>query len=109
MISERNAIAWISTGAERLIAKWSVASERFPRLEHVARITHWLDAQGLPVSAPLQTTDGRLQVEVDGVLLSLQHAIAGDLLTWAIRIRSGRLARPWHVFIGLSRPPRTPG
>jgi homoserine kinase type II len=80
VISDRNALAWVATPSGRLLAKWSAAAERFPRLSQIARLTHWLDGIGLPVSAPLQSLDGRLQLEVDGVSMCLQRVIQGDLL-----------------------------
>ncbi|GAA3519239.1 phosphotransferase [Nocardioides daeguensis] len=49
----------------------------------MARLTPWLDDRGLPVSAPVPATDGRLQVEVDGVSMGLQHEIRGELLDTA--------------------------
>jgi homoserine kinase type II len=80
VISGRNALAWVTTPSGRLLAKWSVAPERYPRLSQIARLTHWLDGSGLPVSAPVQSSDGRLQVEVDEVSMCLQRVIQGDLL-----------------------------
>jgi len=80
VISDRNALAWVTTPSGRLLAKWSVAPERFPRLSQIARLTHWLDGKGLPVAAPVQSLDGRLQVEVDEVSMCLQRVIEGDLL-----------------------------
>lgn len=80
VISDYNALAWVATPSGRLLAKWSVAFERFPRLMEMARLTRWLDGQGLPVSAPVPALDGRLQVEADGVSMCLQREIEGDLL-----------------------------
>jgi homoserine kinase type II len=80
VISSHNALAWVDTADGRLIAKWSVASGEFARLAEVARLTHWLDGQGLPVSAPVPARDGRLQVQVDGVSMNLQREISADLL-----------------------------
>ncbi len=79
-MSSHNALAWMSTPAGRLLAKWSVAPARFPRLSRIAHLTHWLDGHGLPVSAPLPASDGRLQVESYGISISLQHVVEGDLL-----------------------------
>jgi hypothetical protein len=62
------------------VAKWSVAPDRFPRLQELARLTRWLDGQGLPVSAPVPARDGRIQVEVDGASIGLQRQIEGELL-----------------------------
>jgi len=85
VISDRNALAWVTTPSGRLLAKWSVAPERFPRLSRIARLTHWLDGKGLPVSAPVQTLDGRLQVEVDEVSMGLQRVIEGEHVPQAAR------------------------
>lgn len=83
VMSDSNALAWVGTPMGRLIAKWSVAPERFPRLAAMARLTHWLDGQELPVSAPLPSLDGRLQVEVEGVSMGVQRAIRSELLDTA--------------------------
>jgi homoserine kinase type II len=80
VMSGGNALAWVGTPSGRLLAKWSVVPERFARLAEVARLTSWLGGQGLPVSAPLPTRDGRLQVETGGVSMGLQRVIGGDLL-----------------------------
>ncbi|ROS74491.1 homoserine kinase type II [Cellulomonas sp. PhB143] len=80
VISDRNALAWVVTPSGRLLAKWSVASSRFAHLSRVARLTAWLDSESLPVSAPLPALDGRHQVELDNVSMSLQRVVDGDLL-----------------------------
>ena len=80
VISDHNALAWVGTSSGRLLAKWSAVPWLFERLEAIARLTHWLDGQGLPVSAPLPALDGRLQVEADGASMSLQREIDGELL-----------------------------
>ncbi len=80
VISDRNALAWVETPGGQLVAKWSVAADRFAFLQELARLTSWLDGRGLPVSAPLPARDGRIQVEVDGVSIGLQRRIAGELL-----------------------------
>lgn len=80
VISDHNALAWVATPSGRMLAKWSVVLERFPRLLEMARLTRWLDRQGLPVSAPVPARDGRLQVEVDGASMCVQREIEGDLL-----------------------------
>lgn len=64
VISDRNAMAWIEAGDRRLIVKWSSLPQRFAHLEDAARLVAWLDAQGLPVAAPLAAIDGRLLVEL---------------------------------------------
>lgn len=80
VISERNALAWVSTSSGRMVMKWSVAPARFPRLAALAQVTAWLEQRGLPVSAPVATLDGRVQVEVDGASLGLQREIDGNIL-----------------------------
>jgi homoserine kinase type II len=97
VISDHNALAWVGTSVGRLVAKWSVVPERFPRLAETARLTHWLAGQGLPVSAPVPALDGRVQVEVDGASMGLQRVIGGGLLDTAdpaqVRAAGAVLAR----------------
>jgi homoserine kinase type II len=80
VISDHNALAWIGTSSGRMLMKWSVVTARFPRLAALVRLTAWLEAEGLPVSAPVATLDGRLQVEADGASLGLQREMDGDIL-----------------------------
>jgi homoserine kinase type II len=97
VMSGGNALAWVGTLSGRLLAKWSVVPERFPRLAETARLTSWLHGRGLPVSAPVAARDGRLQIEVDRVSMGLQCEIAGDLLDTAdldqVRAAGAALAR----------------
>lgn len=83
VMSDGNALAWVGTPSGRLLAKWSVTPERFPRLAETARLTNWLYGRGLPVSAPVPARDGRLQVEVGRVSMGVQREIVGDLLDTA--------------------------
>ncbi|WP_086669303.1 phosphotransferase [Lentzea kentuckyensis] len=80
VISDHNALAWVGTSSGRLLAKWSVVPWLFERLAEIARLTYWLDGQGLPVSVPVRALDGRLQVETGGASMSLQREIEGELL-----------------------------
>lgn len=80
VISGGNALAYVTTAAGRHVAKWSVVPERFHRLSALARLTDWLDGRGIPVSAPVPAQDGRLQIELDGVSMSLQRVISGTHL-----------------------------
>lgn len=80
VISDRNALAWVTTPSGDLLLKWSVAPARFVRLSQIAQLTHWLGGHGLPVSVPMPSTDGRLQVEIQGVSMCLQRVVHGDLL-----------------------------
>jgi homoserine kinase type II len=63
-----------------MLAKWSVARERFARLDTLAGLTAWLDDRGFPVSPPVPALDGRLQVEASGASMCLQRPIDGELL-----------------------------
>lgn len=80
VMSFKNALVWIQTPHGRMLVKWSIMTPWFPRLAVLADITAWLDRCGLPVSAPVPTTEGQRQVEVDGVSISLQRHVDGELL-----------------------------
>ncbi|WIB11376.1 phosphotransferase enzyme family protein [Curtobacterium sp. MCPF17_052] len=77
VMSDTNALAWVRGGDERLLVKWSVAPDRFERLAFTADLTAWLGAQGLPVSTPVPTLAGEVQVTDDGISLGLQRVIDG--------------------------------
>lgn len=80
VMSDRNAMAWVSTVRGPMLAKWSVAPDRFARLDTSARLTAWLNDRGLPVSAPVAALDGRFQVEASGSSMCVQKQIDGELL-----------------------------
>jgi homoserine kinase type II len=80
VMSDHNALAWVSTAGGRMLLKWSIAPEGFERLAFAADLTTWLAERGLPVSAPVPTPEGRVQVEDDEVSMGLQHVISGTLL-----------------------------
>lgn len=84
VMSDRNALAWVTAPSGRLLAKWSVLPERFAGLAQMARLTRWLDDRGMPVSAPIRALDGALQVEVDAASMSLQREVKGHLLDTAV-------------------------
>ena len=79
-MSDHNALAWVGTTRGAMVAKWSVAPDRFARLEALARLTVWLEGRGLPVSAPVPALDGRVQVVASGTSMCLQKQIDGELL-----------------------------
>lgn len=112
VISDHNALAWVGTPSGRMLAKCSVAPERFPRLAALARLTAWLDGEGLPVSAPVVALDGSLQVEIDGASLSLQREIVGDLLDTTepdqVRAAGAVLARLHGALAVYPDPDRVP-
>lgn len=80
LMSDHNALAWVATPEGQMVAKWSVAPERFTRLAALAELTAWLDERYIPVSAPVPALDGRVQVEVGASSIGLQRRIDGDLL-----------------------------
>lgn len=80
VISAGNALAWITTDAGPLVAKWSAVSKLHPRLAEVAALTAWLDDRGLPMSAPIASSRGALQVEIDGMSVGLQAVVDGGHL-----------------------------
>jgi homoserine kinase type II len=80
VLSDHNALAWIGSGPEAYIAKWSVDPGRYARLAVLATLTGWLGNEGIPVSAPIAASDGSLQIEIAGVSMGLQRQIAGELL-----------------------------
>ncbi len=63
-ISGHNVVAWIEQGSRRLVVKWSALPRRFTHLKGAARLVAWLDANGIPVAAPIPTSDGSLLVEL---------------------------------------------
>ena len=64
VISDRNIMAWVEAGGRPLVVKWSSLPHRFSRLEDAARLVAWLDAQDVPVAAPIPASDGCLLVEL---------------------------------------------
>jgi homoserine kinase type II len=119
VMSDHNALAWLTTTSGELVAKWSVAPPRFARLSELAELTVWLGERGAPVSAPILTLDGSAHVESGGALLMLQRLIEGEPLevTNPDQIRAagaslarlhGELARYPHAGRLLQHSP-TPG
>lgn len=80
VLSDKNALAWLSSSSGPLVAKWSIAREKYSRLSALAHVLSTLARDGIPVSAPIAALDGRLQVEVDGVSLALQREMPGEIL-----------------------------
>jgi homoserine kinase type II len=80
VISNRNLLAWITSDERRLIAKLSVSPSLFQRLADTATLRMWLQTRGIPVAAPIPTSAGHLQVELNTVSLGVCPVIEGDLL-----------------------------
>jgi homoserine kinase type II len=64
VISGWNAMAWVSSGEQRLIVKWSALPNLFARLKDVSAVTVWLHEQDIPVAMPVAALDGRRVLEV---------------------------------------------
>ncbi len=64
VISGRNVMAWVQSEDRPLIVKWSSFPKRFARLRDAARVVAWLDAEAVPVAAPIAASDGRMLVEL---------------------------------------------
>jgi homoserine kinase type II len=80
VLSALNALAWLRTNDGDRIAKWSIYEPRFEFLSEAAKLTSWLDAQRVPVSAPIPARSGRLRAQADGALIELQSVCPGELL-----------------------------
>ncbi|TWD84348.1 homoserine kinase type II [Kribbella amoyensis] len=80
VISDRNAIAWVSTDHGDLIAKWSCAREQFAKFDATADLIHAMHEQGLPVADPLASVDGRRRVVLGPLSVTLQPTIVGEPL-----------------------------
>lgn len=80
VISDRNALGWLHAPSGSYVAKWSIAGDRFAHLGTLARVVAWLGKEGVPVSAPIPASNGRVQLEIDNVSLALQEKIEGTIL-----------------------------
>jgi homoserine kinase type II len=80
VMSDRNLLAWMTADDRHFIAKLSVSPSLFQRLAATATLRLWLQTAGIPVAAPIPTSDGRLQVELENVSLGVCAVIEGDLL-----------------------------
>ncbi|WP_156222004.1 phosphotransferase enzyme family protein [Pseudactinotalea suaedae] len=83
LISDVNALAWVHTEDATVVVKVSSFVPGFARLDDIAALVGDLEADGLPVAAPLPALDGRRRrvVESDRPLSVAVHPmIDGDLL-----------------------------
>ena len=97
IISDHNAIAWISTDRGALVAKWSRDQDQFVKFAGTADLLDALHKEGLPVAPPLAATDGRHRVIIDSSSITVQPHIDGALLDTtadvAVRRAGASLAR----------------
>ncbi|WP_432560829.1 phosphotransferase enzyme family protein [Kineococcus sp. SYSU DK003] len=111
VISDQNAIVWADTDRGRLVVKWSRAGERFARLEASTRLLRTLAASGVPVAAPVATSDDRDRVVLDGPAGPLSVAVLPHLAGgWldvtdraAVHAAGACLARV-HLALGACHP-----
>jgi Ser/Thr protein kinase RdoA (MazF antagonist) len=84
VISDQNAIVWAQSDRGDLVVKWSRARERFASLDASTRLLRSLAGRGVPVAAPLATTDALDRVILDGpsgeLSVTVLPELSGDLL-----------------------------
>lgn len=115
VISDQNAILWVTGGQGDLVVKWSRARERFARLDASTRLLRALADQGVPVAAPLAAVDGLDRVVLDGPAGALSVTVLPELVgDWldvtdeaAVRSAGAALAR-LHQALGTIREDDAP-
>ncbi|WP_125778317.1 phosphotransferase enzyme family protein [Antribacter gilvus] len=84
VISDHNAIAWVESDRGRLVVKWSHSQRLFARLEASTWLLRALADRGVPVAAPVATTDGRDRLTLAGpsgpLSLTVLPELTGDWL-----------------------------
>ncbi|AYJ48008.1 phosphotransferase enzyme family protein [Rhodococcus sp. P1Y] len=80
VISDRNAIVWVSSDAGNLVVKWSCARDRFGALEASTALVRVCADHGVPVAAPIRTVDGLDRVIVDALSVTVQSELIGHWL-----------------------------
>lgn len=112
VISDHNAIAWVSSDRGGLVVKWSRAFSMFPRLAATTELLAALAAHEVPVAAPLPAGDGAVRVVADGPAGPLSIAVLPEIVgTWldvrdveAVRTVGAELARLHEVLGELPAP-----
>lgn len=97
VLSDMNALAWVTTDQGPLLVKWCVARDRFARLKGLADLTAWLAERELPVSALVPSGEGHFQLEVGGISVGVQRVIDAELLDVADE------QEVWHAGVTLAR------
>ncbi len=80
VISAANLLAWLTTPDGPLLVKCCAEPAAHVRLAQIAELLIWLAQQRLPVSAPLPTRSGALQVRCDHLTVGLQRLLPGQAL-----------------------------
>lgn len=107
VISDQNAIVWARSDRGDLVVKWSRARERFPSLDASTRLLRGLADRGIPVAAPLATTDGLDRVVLDGpsgeLSVTVLPELSGDWLDvtdHAAVLSAGACLAELHLALG---------
>jgi Ser/Thr protein kinase RdoA (MazF antagonist) len=84
LISDQNAIAWVSTDRGALVVKWSRAQLLFDKFTAIAHLLRALHEQGVPVAAPLPSVEAQYRAIVHSgaqpLSVTVQPQVPGDLL-----------------------------
>jgi Ser/Thr protein kinase RdoA (MazF antagonist) len=107
VISDQNAIVWAQSDRGDLVVKWSRARERFLSLDASTRLLRGLADRGIPVAAPLATTDGLDRVVLDGpsgeLSVTVLPELSGDWLDVSDRaavLSAGACLAEVHLALG---------
>ena len=79
VISSHNAILWVGSSRGPLVLKWSNAEDCFERLRSSAALVKGLEGHGVPVAAPLASSDGRVRVICDSPVGPLSVMVLPEL------------------------------
>lgn len=115
VVSDHNAVAWTRSDRGGLVVKWSCAEPLFARLDSSTGLLRPLADRGVPVAAPVPTTDGLDRVVLDGPARPLSVTVLPDLAgDWldvsdaaAVRAAGACLARV-HEALGALDPGSVP-
>lgn len=80
VISDQNAVVWVSSDRGPLVVKWSRAAEHFARLDAATELLGLLGERGVPVAGPVAAVDGRVRVVLDGPLGPLSVTVLPELV-----------------------------
>lgn len=108
VMSASKLLAWVTIDGESFVAKCAVDPPLFPGLAEIDTLIAWLDAEGVPVAAPVRSRDGGLRVERDRISVGLYPAIKGDPLDVEDghqRVAAGRTLALLHEALA-AYPPR---
>lgn len=79
MLSDHNAIAWVTTDRGPLIVKFSRAQNQFAHLSATTHLLTFLAARGIPVAEPLPARGGTVRLEANGPAGPLSLAVLPEI------------------------------